>query len=267
MTKRSTTTTVRKPLSIGLGLALIVVFVALSLTAAAQKIGYVSSEAVKAKYLPAMQAEERLKQAVDGWKQELEQYRRDIEDLELEMKKNRLIWSDQEREQHQRELDDRKKQRDSYARDKFEPGGEYDRMAEELYEEIWEKVHLAIQKVAAADGYDIVWDKSSQPLVYVNAKFDLTVKVMKELGIDADELERKQQDVIDADPRNQKQRETRQRRSRRRSTSRPEPDEQGEGSNPTASDPAMDGMNPGNLPPVAMPTDTVPPPKEEDIPR
>ncbi len=234
MTTARAMTVLPKPLSHGRGLVAFLLLLMVTVPTVAQKIGYVSSEAVKSKYLPAMQAEERLKQEVDGWKQELDQYRRDIEDLELEMKKNRLIWSDQEREQKQRELDERKKARDNFAREKFEPGGEYDEMAEELYEEVWEKIHLAIQKVAATDGYDIVWDKSNQPLVFVNAKYDLTVKVMKELGIDADALERKQQEVIDADPRNQKQRETRKRRSRRRSTSRPDPADTEEGGRHTA---------------------------------
>ena len=189
----------------------------------AQKIGYVSTETIAKNYEAARQADERLNQMVDEWKAEIEVMRTDIEELELEMKKNRLIWSDQERAQKERELSQKKEQRDQFARRKFEPGGEHDVLAQELYEEVWEKIYLAIQKVSADDGYDIVWDKSTQPLVYVNAKYDLTVKVMKALGIDADDLERKQQDVIDADPRNKKEQEVRKRRSRRRSTSRPKP--------------------------------------------
>ena len=245
--------------------------------AQAQKIGYVSTETIRKKYVPSMQAEERLKQLVDGWKTELEQFRRDIDDLELEMKKNRLIWGDSERDQKQRELDDRKRQRDKFARDKFEPGGEYDRTTEELYKEIWEKIHLGIQKVAAADGYDIVWDKSAQPLVYVNAKYDLTVKVMQELGIDADELERKQKEVIDADPRNLKQQETRTRRSRRRGTARepeptPSPDEavppsMREGQLPSNLPPAVIPMEPPTEVPPPLPADTTQPAPPEEIPR
>lgn len=219
----------------------------------AQKIGYVSTETIRSKYVPAMQAEDRLKQTVEGWRTELDQFRRDIEDLELEMKKNRLIWGDTEREQKQRELEDKKRQRDKFARDKFEPGGEYDRMAEELYKDIWEKINLGIQKVAATESYDIVWDKSANPLVYVNAKYDLTVRVMQELGIDADELERKQKEVIDADPRNQKQQEVRTRRSRRRSTSREaEPTQSPDEPAP----PAVGDGTPTNLPPVVRPMET-----------
>ncbi len=255
----------KPPAMIGKGLVACILLMMGYATLPAQKIGYVSTDAVKQKYVPAMQAEERLKQTVEGWKTELEQFRRDIEDLELEMKKNRLIWGDSEREQKQRELDDKKRQRDKFARDKFEPGGEYDRMADELYEEIWEKIHLAIQKVAAADGYDLVWDKSTDPLVYVNAKYDLTVKVMKELGIDANELERKQQEVIDGDPRNQRQQEERKRRSRRRSTSRPDPADQTDETQPST---VGDTMQPNNLPPVPLPVDTAPPVEQKgDVPR
>jgi Skp family chaperone for outer membrane proteins len=216
----------------------------------AQKVGYVSTETIQENFDEAKQAEERLEGLVKGWKDEINQMNRDIEEIELDMKKNRLIWGDKEREQRERELEEKKRYRDKFAREKFEPGGEYDQNAEEMYGYVYQKVYLAIQQVAAKEGYDIVWDKSSQPLVYVNAKYDLTVKVMKQLGIDANELERKQLEVIDADPRNKKEKETRRRRSRRRSTSRRPPAE------PEETAPSEDAAKP--------PTEDS---TEEDVPR
>jgi len=130
------------------------------------------------------------------------------------MRKNRLIWSEQERQTKEKELEEKRRERDTYARMKFEPGGEPDQQAETLFKSIWNKIYSAIQKVSATEGYDIVWDKSTQPLVYVNAKYGITVKVMKELGIDAEDLERKQKEVVDSDPRNKKAEETRRRKSR-----------------------------------------------------
>lgn len=194
----------------------------------AQKVGYVSTGTIQESYEEAKQAEERLEMLVQGWKEEINQMNRDIDEIELEMKKNRLIWSDKERQEYERELEEKKRNRDQFAREKFEPGGEHDQNAEKFYGFAYEKIYLAIQQVAAKEGYDIVWDKSSQPLVYVNAKYDLTVKVMQQLGIDADALAKKQLEVIDADPRNKNEKETRQRRSRRRSTSRPTADEKEE---------------------------------------
>lgn len=250
-------------------------------TASAQKIGYVSTDAIRKNYESNKQAEERLNAQVEEWKTELAQRQRDIDELELEIRKNRLIWSDQERQAKEKEIEEKRRERDQFARMKFEPGGEHDQQAEKLFAAIWNKIYASIQKVAASDGYDIVWDKSVQPLVYVNAKYDITVKVMKELGIDADDLERKQKDVVDSDPRNKRAEEPRRRRSRSKasdSTNAP----------PTTIDttnlktPVIldNGLMPNGLPPTgevpgggparAMPM-TPPPPadttRKDDVPR
>ncbi|MDZ4746371.1 MAG: OmpH family outer membrane protein [bacterium] len=233
---------------------------------AAQKIGYVSTDAIATRYEANVQAQTRLNTMVDEWKAEIAQQQRDIDELELEMKKNRLIWSDTERQQKEKELEDKRKERDRFAREKLEPGGDYDKQAEQLFKSVWDKIYSAVQKVAAAEGYDMVWDKSTQPLVYVNAKFDITTKVMKELGIDAEDMERKQKDIIDADPRNKRQEEPRKRKTRR--GSEPQPDST---------------LTPIDVPPlfptgdVRMPStpaelprsnpDSIPPKKDDEVPR
>ena len=232
----------------------------------AQKIGYVSSSAIATRYEANVQAQTRLNTLVDEWKAEIAQQQRDVEELELEMKKNRLIWSDTERQQKEKELDDKRKERDRFAREKLEPKGEYDKQAEQLFKSVWDKIYSAVQKVAAAEGYDMVWDKSTQPLIYVNAKYDITVKVMKELGIDAADMERKQQDIIDGDPRNKRQEEPRRRKTRR-------------GSDPVADttrtiDEPIPRFPVGNVQPPKSPeelprpkSDTTPPKKEDEVPR
>ena len=58
-------------------------------TAYAQKIGYVSTDAIRANYESNKQAEERLNALVEEWKTELAQRQRDIDELELEIRKNR----------------------------------------------------------------------------------------------------------------------------------------------------------------------------------
>lgn len=259
--KRAHTTLVR-------AILIVMGLVCVGMSVQAQKIGYVSTDAIRDKYEANKMAEERLKQLVEGWKSELEQMQKDIDELELEMKKNRLIWSDAEKVQKERELDDKRRKREQYAKQVFEPGGDHDKQAEALFTAVWEKIYLAIQKVSAAEGYDIVWDKSTQPLVYVNAKYDLTVKVMKQLGIDAEDLEKKQLQVIDQDPRNKKAQEPRSRRSRKRSTSAEEPAADANATDPNKpSDTIVSpSTNPNNLPPVAVP-DTTKPKTEEDVPR
>lgn len=263
--------------SIAIGLFLLVT------SAQAQKIGYVSTDAIRAQFEPNKQAEERLNSYVEEWKTELAQRQRDIDELDLEIRKNRLIWSDQERQTKEKEVEEKRRDRDQFARMKFEPGGEHDQQAEVLFKAVWNKIYLAVQKVSATEGYDIVWDKSVQPLVYVNAKYDITVKVMKELGIDADELERKQKAVVDADPRNKRAEEPRKRKSRTKTVDSTVVTPTAvvvDSTNPRSPVVMPDGLMPNGLPPSgeipgggparSMP---IPPPlpadttKKEDVPR
>ena len=251
-------------------------------TASAQKIGYVSTDAIRAQYESNKQAVERLNEYVDEWKAELAQRQLDIDELEIEIKKNRLVWTDQERQTKEKDVEEKRRDRDQFARMKFEPGGEHDQNAESLFKAVWSKIYLAVQKVSAAEGYDIVWDKSVQPLVYVNAKYDVTAKVMKELGIDADELERKQKEVVDSDPRNKRVDEPRKRKSRSKvaDTTVAQPPITTD-TNDTRSPVIMpDGLMPNGLPPngempgggpgrnmppsLPLPSDTT---KKEDVPR
>jgi outer membrane protein len=226
----------------------------------AQKIGYVSTDFIRSQYESARQAEERLSAYVDEWKADMAQKQRDIDELEIEIKKNRLIWSEPERQAKEKEIEEKRRERDQFARLKFEPGGEYDQNAEQLMQAVWKKIYTAIQKVAATDAYDIVWDKSVQPLVYVNAKYDITAKVMKELGIDAGDLEAKQKEAIEGDPRNKRIEEPRKRKSRKTtvtpdSTAAPVPPPV-PSSTPGLSTPS--GMPETTRTPVMMPDGTMP---------
>lgn len=225
----------------------------------AQKIGYVSTEAIRSKFEPNKTAEGRLDAAVAEWKAELSTKQKNIDELELEFKKNRLIWTDQERQQQEKELDEKRRERDSYAREKFEPNGAHDKLAEELFGAIWNKIYVAVQRVAAAEGYDMVWDKTTQPLVYVNPKYDITVKVMKELGIDSEDMEKKQKEAIDSDPRNKRTQEPRRRKSRSRSG---DTETAPEGEFP--SDPNRQPPSNTQLPELVPPPKVAPPPSQSD---
>jgi outer membrane protein len=171
-------------------------------TAYAQRIGYVSSQAIREKFPEAKQAEQRLQTMVDNWKRELEDQQKVINDLDMEIRKNRLIWTDQERAEKENALEKKKREREEYATRKLGPNGEYDAAVALVFRGVEEKIYAAIQEVSIDDNYDIVWDKSTQPLAFINPKFDLTVKVLKKLGINVEEMEKQQKEAIDKDPRN-----------------------------------------------------------------
>ena len=187
-------------------------------SASAQRIGYINSATIREKYPEARNAEQRLESIVNDWKREMDEMQRAIETLTEEITKNRLIWTDKERQEKDRLLVQKKEERQAFANKKFGPGGEYDATIPLVTKGVEEKIYAAVQEVCFEESFDIVWDKSTQPLAFINPKYDLTIKVMKKLGIDVEKLEDAQQKAIDSDPRNKKKpSEERPQAKRRRS--------------------------------------------------
>ncbi len=172
-----------------------------------QKVGYIASQVIRERWQDMIQATQRIQSLVDDWKRELTQMQQQIDDLDLEIKKNRLIWSNEERSAKEAELQKKKAAREDFAHKKFDPNGEYDTQTQAIMKPVEEKLYLATQDVAASEGFDIVFDKTTVPIPYANPKFDITVKVMKKLNIPADDLEEKQKKAIEDDPKNKKDRE------------------------------------------------------------
>ena len=175
-----------------------------SLSLFAQKVAFIASDIIRTNLTEAKQADQRINSIVDEWKRELETLDKNIEILEGEIKKNRLVWSDDEKSEKEKELETLKRERMTYARNKFETSGEYDKTVNEIMKPIEEKIFAAVQEVSVEEGYDVIFDKSVQPLPYCNFKYDLTVKVLKKLGVNVEQLEKELKEKIDKDPRNAK---------------------------------------------------------------
>lgn len=202
-----------------------IVVVIFSSSAFSQKVGFINSNTIREKFPDAQQAQQRVQSMTDEWKRELDAMQQKVDNLEFEIKKNRLIWTETERQNKDSELAMLRKTREDYARSIFEPQGKYDQAVETIFTPVEEKIYASVQQVAADQGFDILVDQSVQPLPYVNYKYDMTVRVLKNLGVDVDELEKDLQERIDKDPRNQ-QRESKAPSRRRGRSSRSQEERQ-----------------------------------------
>ncbi|MFN3781823.1 MAG: OmpH family outer membrane protein, partial [Candidatus Kapaibacteriota bacterium] len=183
---------------------------------------FIASDVIRENFPEAKQAEQRIRSIVEEWKRDLEDMDQRIENLKFEINKNRLVWTDEEKRLKEKELEDLTVAKLTYSRKKFEPGGEYDMVVKTIMQPIEDKIYAAVQKVAAENGFDIIWDKSTNPLAYVNYKYDLTLKVLRELGVDVSQMEKELQEKISKDPRNQVKVETPSTQRKKRRTSKQE---------------------------------------------
>lgn len=215
------------------------IFFALTMQIFSQRVAFINSNMIRSKFTESQQAEQRIRSFVDEWKRELSIMQKNIDNLEFEISKNRLIWTEEEKGNKEKELRELREQNDGYAKAKFSPNGEYDMIVRQIMLPVDQKIAAAVQKVANQKNFDIVFDQSVQPLAYVNFKYDLTLDVLKELGVDVGEMEKELQEKIQKDPANQKKETVKPRRvSRTKKTQkeqemeRPEDDQQIEFSKP-----------------------------------
>ena len=189
----------------------------------AQRVGFISSDMIRSKFPEAQMAEQRIQSMVEDWKRELEIMKQNVQSLEFEIKKNRLIWTDKELKEKQKELETLRQEREAFAKRRFGPDGEYDKVVQQIMKPVEEKIYAAVHKVAIEQGFDLLIDQSVQPIPYANYKYDMTVNVLRKLGVDVEELEADLQKKIKDDPRNKMKKS---RTPRRRGRGRYDPDQQ-----------------------------------------
>lgn len=244
---------------------LISIFFILTSLTYAQRVAFISSDLIREKFPEAKRAEQRIQSNVDQWKRELENYQIKMDNIELDIKQNKLIWTDQELKDRNAELSMIKRERASYAASHFESGGDYDKLVKAVWEPIEQKIFAATSEVAAEQGFDFVFDKSLQPIPYTNYKYDLTLKVLEKLGYDISQLQRDLQKKIEADPRNQqkasKTPEGRRGRDDSRSRSRSRTDSR---ENQEMESDSIDKKPEGFVPPTDIPPSELPPATDPD---
>ena len=192
----------KNPFKIAALIAIIILMTPFSVFS--QKVAFISSDIIRKKFPEAALADQRVNSFIEEWSRELEAYDKRINDAEFEIRKNRLVWSDEEKTRKEQELENLRRERETFKKQKYQPNGEYDVLVKNILTPVDEKIYAAVQQVAADEGYDLILDKSVQPIPYCNYKYDLTVKILRKLDVNVEELEKEMQEKIDKDPRNEK---------------------------------------------------------------
>ncbi|MBM4159816.1 MAG: OmpH family outer membrane protein [Ignavibacteria bacterium] len=148
------------------------------------KIGFVSTEAIMKQLPDAQDAQKQLDALVVQWQGELNTMQQEWQKKLGEYDKRKLIMTEQRRAEAERELRDLDQRMLEFRSRKFGQNGELFTKQNELMKPVQDRVFKVIQDVAVEDGYDYVFDKSGEILLmYANAKYDLTPRVLAKLNV------------------------------------------------------------------------------------
>lgn len=152
--------------------------------AAQQKLGFVDSPAI----LQAMPEYQTARQEVDRlaqqWQAELDAMQREVDALEREFQARELLYTADERQRKQEEIEAARTAMGLYRRRQFGPEGELFREEQQRMRPVQERVLEAVEAVAEEAGYDYVLDRGgSATFLFARPAHNLTELVLERLGI------------------------------------------------------------------------------------
>ena len=157
---------------------------------AQQKIGFIDSEYILSNIPQYNGINERLSVLTNQWRTEISEMQNEIKDLETEFEAKEILYTDEVKEQKLKEIEQKKKELESFRTQKFGPNGEYFRRQQELLEPLQQRVLEAVNFISERDKFDYVFDRTGDYMfLYTNPEWDISEDVLLEMGIDIEDID------------------------------------------------------------------------------
>lgn len=150
-----------------------------TVSAQGTKLGYVKEERIQQEYKAWQRAQEDWNLESKAWEDEALIKQQEVQDLEEEYEKQKLILSDGKKREREAAINAKKEGLDAYTRQVFGPNGTAERKNQELLRPILENIQTAIEAVAIEGNYDLIL--TLQSVAYIKESYDVTDEVLTRL--------------------------------------------------------------------------------------
>ncbi len=152
---------------------------------AQQRIGYVDSDYILEKVPEFATIQQNIDRQTQEWEKELETSQTAVDELFREYQARELLYTNEERKRKREEIMQAEQDMERLRMRYFGPDGELYTQQDNLMRPLQERVLEAIEKVAAEDGFDYIFDKSGDFLfLFAREQHNVSDRVLEELGID-----------------------------------------------------------------------------------
>jgi len=165
-------------------LFLIVSFLSIAFIGTAQKYAVVDTRYILDRLPEYKTAQQQLDMMAAIWQQQIDSMQVSLDKMYREFDAEQIMLTAELKKRKEDQLFAREKELRDLQRKRFGFEGDLFRKRQELVKPVQDKVYNAIQKMAAARGYDFVLDKSEGiTIIFADPKLDKSEEVLKELGI------------------------------------------------------------------------------------
>ncbi len=146
------------------------------------KLGYINSQSIFKDYQGTKEAQDKFDKEVAKWEQDASTMKKELEDMKAQLDKQSLLLSSEKKKELEEQLKQKYVTYQTFLQEKLGQNGEVLKKNVELTKPIIDKINKIIQKIAADEKYDFIFDEANGGVIYAKKTFDLTERVLKILN-------------------------------------------------------------------------------------
>ena len=155
----------------------------LTLSIQAQKFAYVDTDYILNKIPDFKQAQDKLDGLSADWQKEIENRYADVEKMYRAYQQEQVLLTDEMKTKREEAIITKENDAKDLQQKYFGPEGALYAKRQELVKPIQDKIHDAIQQLAANNKYQVIFDSSSDLIMlYKNNNLDKSDKVLDLMG-------------------------------------------------------------------------------------
>ena len=147
------------------------------------KIGYIDTEYILENLPEYNQVSERLEEKAAGWKKEIEDRTRKIDQKKESLKSERILLTSEMIEEIEEEILIDEEELSEYQQKRFGPRGDLIIQKQQLIQPIQDQIFNAIRELAKSRNYDFIFDKSADiVMLYSDKRYDLSDQILRTIS-------------------------------------------------------------------------------------
>ena len=147
------------------------------------KIGYIDTEYILENLPEYNQVSDRLEEKAAGWKKEIEDRSRKIEQKKEALNSERILLTDEMVDEIEEEITLDEEELSEYQQKRFGPRGDLIIQKQQLIQPIQDQIFNAIRELAESKNYDFIFDKSADiVMLYSDKRFDVSEQILRTIS-------------------------------------------------------------------------------------
>ena len=147
------------------------------------KIGYIDTEYILENLPEYNQVLKRLENKADGWKKEIDDRMRKIEQKKKSLNSERILLTNEMIEEIEQEILFEEEELSEYQQKRFGPRGDLIIQKQQLVQPIQDQIFNAIRELAKSKNYDFIFDKSTDiVMLYSDKRHDVSDLILRTIS-------------------------------------------------------------------------------------